>query len=147
MESQCDIYRRKSAWLCVSKCPFVSNQCYFQRNLLVLFCMSLENTFKRLPKATFHQFGKFWQFCFYYFSENEESKHSARWAPSSMMKANTHKGIQKSRKVFKRNESILSKIFLLALKVICCYLRKFRKYQNKGKEKNYPWSSHIEIIT
>lgn len=75
MESQCDIYRRKSAWLCVSKCPFVSNQCYFQRNLLVLFwmfCMSLENTSKRLPKATFHQFGKSWQFCFYYFSENEE---------------------------------------------------------------------------
>ena len=30
------------------------------------------------------------------------------------------------------------KIFLLALKVICYYLRKFRKYQKKGKEKNYP---------
>ena len=37
-----------------------------------MFCMSLENTFKRLPKATFHQSGKSWQFCFYYFSENEE---------------------------------------------------------------------------
>lgn len=32
------------------KCPFVSKQCY-QRNFLVLFCMSLENTFKKVAKG------------------------------------------------------------------------------------------------
>lgn len=42
-----------------------------------------------------------------------------------MMKPNTHKGTQKSRKVFKRNESILPKIFLLALLYVPIILPQF----------------------
>lgn len=74
MESSRDIYRRKSAQLPVSKSLLVSNQFHFQRKLEALFCifcMSLESKFKRLPKATFRQFWKSWQFCFYCSSEND----------------------------------------------------------------------------